>query len=897
MNGCMTEGNMKLGRSSLKKLIIACGFVLLAGLTLSHADDLETYTHRLSQSTSQLSIWTTPPSERVFQDDGLPTEIESAVKVYAAQNEFEPFQLVIHPSSSGNITVSMNNFGTGITTTLYQVKYITISTPTDNLGKSGPYPDPLWPIEDGESVFVPGGQNSAFWVDIKIDATVAPGDYSANLEVGGVSVPITLHVFNFAIPEEVHVKSQMNFSHRTVLDSYSVPGTGSEYWMYVDNMKQFFIDHRLTPKSVHWPGGVTRGGSFLEPFINYDCNNTLTDPKGIWGFEDLAERYMDGNGLLQGRFSQPFNGGVGFPSFMAGSFNHNDPSSDQRPADFCGLTRSLADWEGTNNPNSAYNQQWKKYVKALSDYLQVHGYRDRTYHYFANEPQDQDDYDAVAWYSQLSKSAAPDLKLMVSEEPKPEIYNNPHYPEAKVDIWLPVLNEYDPTVSHEREVNHNEETWVYFLHGTSPPYFNPITLDHPGIESKLTGWFLWKYRIKGLAYYSLNGWSNNPWTNPMTSGHNGDTFMLYPPSTSNTPIPYGSNNHRLVPSIRLELMRDSLEDYEYLYVLSGNAQPRVNVTNSGDTQVNKIITGLTSYTRNSEFMYNLRRLIGLKNGGEIAEIPDIEPPPLHPRAQGAPGNYYINFQDPDSNPTASPLMVDGHEYMKIGWNDYDQTLGYGWYGDMAHVMYRYLDLGAGGPGVLQQSIIYDDWGRQKTFEFDLPNGRYDVTVSVGWQGRSYESNKIDVEGVSFIDDEQSNPYIVRTKEVMISDNKLTMAMGIFNKYTMLNYMDIKASGPDTAPPVISVSGPNPLNWRLGKSPYWDMGATARDNVDGNLTSRITIDTSEVDVHTLGTYTVYYSVTDNSGNTGYNSRTVNVVEMADPDILLLVIPALQAARDK
>ena len=104
-----------------------------------------------------------------------------------------------------------------------------------------------------------------------------------------------------------------------------------------------------------------------------------------------------------------------------------------------------------------------------------------------------------------------------------------------------------PLQSQARQKDHGEETWIYFLHGTRPPYFNPITLDHPGIESKLTGWFLWRYRIRGIAYYSLNNWDRNPWTDPMTSGHNGDTFMLYPPSETNQAIAYGSNNHRLVP--------------------------------------------------------------------------------------------------------------------------------------------------------------------------------------------------------------------------------------------------------------------------------------------------------------------------------------------------------------
>jgi hypothetical protein len=40
---------------------------------------------------------------------------------------------------------------------------------------------------------------------------------------------------------------------------------------------------------------------------------------------------------------------------------------------------------------------------------------------------------------------------------------------------------------------------------------------------------------------------------------------------------------------------------------------------------------------------------------------------------------------------------------------------------------------------------------------------------------------------------------VRTKPVTIADNKLTMAMGIFGEYTMLNYLDIEAIQ-EPAPP-------------------------------------------------------------------------------------------------
>ena len=780
--------------------------LLLAATTFpalsARADDIELYSYRLSQSTSAYQFWTVPPSHRVFKDDPIPGVDASGGKVYAAQNEFEPFQLVVQPATTGTTTVSISSPGSGIETEIYQVKYVPVSQATDSLGRTGPYPDPLWPLSNGTTVALTANENSAFWFNIYVPPGTASGDYPATITIAGIAIPLTIHVFNFALPADVHVQSQMNFSHTTLLNMYGVSGTGSEYWQYVDAIKQFFIDHRLTLKSALWSGGLTSSGG--APYIDYDCASTLSDPHGIWGFEDPAGRYLDGTGLMDSTFSQPFNSGTGFPSFMAMTFQNNDASADQRPATFCGLSRGAADWYTADNPASAYNQKWFQYMTVIENYLTSHGYLDKAYYYFANEPQDQADYDAVAWYSRYLKQAAPGLKLMVSENPRPEIYNQANYiSDGQIDIWMPVLNEYDPAVSQAREKDHGEESWIYFLHGTRPPYFNPITLDHPGIESKFTGWFLWKYRIRGIAYYSLNNWSQNPWTDPLNDNHNGDLFMWYPPSESNTAIAYGSNNHRFVPSIRFELMRDSLEDYEYLYLLNNNSRPEVDVLNTADPQVDKIISSLTSYSRDDDFIYNLRRLIGLKIGNEIATIPDIQPPPVHPRSEGEPGNYYINFQEVTGSPTADPLIVNGHTYLKIGWNTYDSVLGYGWYGDMANVMYQYLSSVA---NELQASIIYDNWGRVKTFEFDLPNGTYSVTVSVGMESTTtYPNNYISIEGVNFVNDEGGNPYLVRTREVTVTDNKLTMAMGIFDEFTMLNFLDIEAVSPPLLPPVAGFS--------------------------------------------------------------------------------------------
>ncbi|GGE06835.1 hypothetical protein GCM10010831_05410 [Psychroflexus salis] len=90
---------------------------------------------------------------------------------------------------------------------------------------------------------------------------------------------------------------------------------------------------------------------------------------------------------------------------------------------------------------------------------------------------------------------------------------------------------------------------------------------------------------------------------------------------------------------------------------------------------------------------------------------------------------------------------------------------------------------------------------------------------------------------------------------------------------------------DTTNPVITLLGDNPVTIEVGTT-YTDAGATASDNVDGDLTADIIV-TGSVDTDVVGTYTLSYDVTDSSGNAAETvTRTVNVVDTTIPVITLL-----------
>ena len=79
--------------------------------------------------------------------------------------------------------------------------------------------------------------------------------------------------------------------------------------------------------------------------------------------------------------------------------------------------------------------------------------------------------------------------------------------------------------------------------------------------------------------------------------------------------------------------------------------------------------------------------------------------------------------------------------------------------------------------------------------------------------------------------------------------------------------------PDTGAPTITLVGSSTINIEEGDS-YTDAGASASDEVDGDISNSITTSGS-VDASTPGTYTLIYSVSDAAGNSVELTRTIIV----------------------
>ncbi|HHD78647.1 MAG TPA: DUF5011 domain-containing protein, partial [Epsilonproteobacteria bacterium] len=99
---------------------------------------------------------------------------------------------------------------------------------------------------------------------------------------------------------------------------------------------------------------------------------------------------------------------------------------------------------------------------------------------------------------------------------------------------------------------------------------------------------------------------------------------------------------------------------------------------------------------------------------------------------------------------------------------------------------------------------------------------------------------------------------------------------------------------DVTLPTLTLNGDSAVTIER-TTPYVDAGATATDDVDGDITSEIVVN-NPVDENTVGTYTITYNVVDVAGNAAPEvNRTITVIDTISPTISE-VVPVVTPTSD-
>ncbi|MFW5867879.1 MAG: glycoside hydrolase domain-containing protein, partial [Armatimonadota bacterium] len=267
--------------------------------------------------------------------------------------------------------------------------------------------------------------------------------------------------------------------------------------------------------------------------------------------------------------------------------------------------------------SAAYDRIVGEYLHTLQEHLRDRGWLDEAYAYWVDEPAPEH-YENVRYGMRLLDEYAPDIRRMLTEQPEPELVDF-------VDIWCPVLHNYVEEIARERQAA-GDEIWWYVCTGPKAPWAGLFT-DHNAIDLRIWQWMSWKYDVSGSLVWATNYWYSpqrvretgeyqNPWEDPMSyrsSGGgwwgNGDGRFLYPPdvdpNTEHEPILSGP-----IDSIRWEMLREGLEDYEYFAILSRLAKQSANANwRELLTIPPEIVESPREFTRDPQPLYARRAAI------------------------------------------------------------------------------------------------------------------------------------------------------------------------------------------------------------------------------------------------------------------------------------------------
>ncbi|HOE65954.1 MAG TPA: DUF6067 family protein [Candidatus Hydrogenedentes bacterium] len=524
------------------------------------------YGERLSRTDASVGLWWAESGWKISPTRVMPNRAGRAMRITLAQNETEAAQLVIKPQSALTgvrvacgplIGPDKKRLPDGSVEAL-RVGYVNIVFPTDYTSAPGPWPDPLLPLD--KPFDIAAGENQPLWIRVKTPPDAAPGEYASDITLtadGGyaVRVPLRVRVHGFALPDRMTCATAFGFNANGPF-RYQKCETPEQKRLVLDKYLRCLADHHLSPYDpapldpfvVKWPD-IPEGAAPDPSALSVDIDWSDWDKAMEKAFHEY--RFSFYRIPAQGMAKKRSDGRLEQPSLL-----------------------------GFGEESPVYQTLFDQYWRNVQEHLREKGWLSYGYVYWFDEPESSH-YPLVKKGFERLNQAAPDLIGMLTEQPEPELFGGPK-------LWCPISHAYEQEVADRRR-EAGDRFWWYVCTGPKAPYAT-IFIDHPGSELRVWLWQTWQRNIEGVLVWQTTQWTSpliypdpkrpqNPYEDPMTwvsSGAapgqlayhgNGDGRLIYPPLAAVDGSTTGPVLEGPVESFRLEMLRDGIEDYEYLVIL------------------------------------------------------------------------------------------------------------------------------------------------------------------------------------------------------------------------------------------------------------------------------------------------------------------------------------------
>ena len=511
-------------------------------------------------------VGVTHGTDKLRPQSTLPTRRVATLE--AARNEWEPYQVAFSGGFEGRtvtaVTASALTGPGGATidaahSFLYIEPFVNVPMPSSSEGDLGRWPDPLVPFNDlllGEPrnvlpITIPMFELRTVWVDVLVPADATPGDYAGTLHVtsseGDFDVPVQLHVFDFALPSTPTMRTMFG-------------GVGD------------------APCVAHHRGAWT-GGAWDA------CADTDPDGNGDRLTEQYRAQYMQ----LALEYRISLGGSTYIGPHDAAGLAHFDTVyggllDGTAPRHLTGSHLTTLQVQYNGPPDTARTQLLVDHVHAMSWDAVV-------FDYTSDEPESQGVCPSAGSCPTITNRAsivsAGGARSLVTAQLR---FAQPHAFASTVQILVPIINDtrpvnatfpsYQPVSDYATWLAADTRNLLWWYqscesHGCGPETscgsatqmvegYPSYVIDVQAVQGRAMEWLSFTHGTTGELYFDTAYALARAWDDPCSFGGAGDGTMFYAGRTDRI----GGTHDVPVASIRMALVREGLEDYEYLHMLA-----------------------------------------------------------------------------------------------------------------------------------------------------------------------------------------------------------------------------------------------------------------------------------------------------------------------------------------
>ncbi len=568
------------------------------------------------EETGEIKVWTADINEKILQDKPeLYTDFHAnnALSIFGARNEKESGQITL-TAVTGDIdeyeivTENLFNeqgeiFDKG-NIALFNEKYKTVPVASKEYYKtSGMYPDALLPLDTaikyGENK-VKENQNQTVMVRFDIPMEQPQGVYTGNITVKAdgqsFAVPVRLQVYDATVSEEVHSKSAFAFA-----------------WSLAQGEQDDSMEMRI------------KYAEFLAEYMvsGFDImtgNTTYTD-EVIDEWTELIAQLWENEKISTMRFPK-------FATTHSAVMVDGVEYTNVHGLDY-ELTAKMIIRLGEKSVENGKNYLNKMFIRGM-DEPAINNRSEEDILVFHETAKFAKDI-ANAAFEEMKGQEGVDAdfidELKNSVDKLAVVSTDGQIRDSEYISYCPYFSDFHLEENRREYLDKTyNELWWYGCNVPTSPYPN-YHIDDSLLSARILSWMQYDYDVVGNLYWAVDAWSddgkpnqpNDDYYDITTALAAGEGVLLYPGK------PYGIDGP--IASLRLEAIRDGLEEYELLREMDLEYQAADATYTIDDLQDMlgdslysgmKVSYDLQAFNLSREMLYKLCELS--KNGFMITDV-------------------------------------------------------------------------------------------------------------------------------------------------------------------------------------------------------------------------------------------------------------------------------------